>query len=636
MKSTVTLCFVLIMAFGHSFGQSPRLVLSEEFTGETCGPCATNNPGYNALMETYPGQVISLKYQNNIPSAGPNFYAYNTADISARTTFYANTYSPHAFIDGNVWQGNAGAVTAANFNSRIAVTSPFEISASHTFSAAYDSIFAHIVIRATGAVSLPNLKARVAISERNVYGYTSPNGESDYAHVMRKLLPTAAGTAMPASMAIGDSVVLDVQWKIVVPTNPSIGTPLWPMLEVIAWVQNDTNKEIMQAGHSPAVIAIDPAVVSMSGVTAVSCLDSISPNVTITNHEITPVTSLDMEYSLDGLTPSVYTWTGTLNQNATAVVAIPPIAMAAGPHSLKVNITNVNGAPDMINTNNLVSRPAGRPTTPASTFSENFVATVFPPANWINENPGGTSTTGWKRSGQGVVTAGSAKMDFYNTPSTASVRTNTLYPLAPLDLTTATGPFLTFSVAHQRYSASFTDRLDVVVSTDCGLTWTAAYSKSGAALATVTAYNTSAFTPTSTQWRTDTVNLSAYIGQSSVLVAFKAISGYGNNAYVDNINLSLSPVGIQEHKNMNFGFQVSPNPVKANNGTVLISLKKNADVRIDILDILGHVVGQTSEMTMTKGESNHALNLQGLSNGLYLVRVQVDGEQLTQRVILQN
>src|SRR5262245_17569061 len=99
MKSTVTLCFVLFMAFGLSYGHSQRLVLSEAFTCETCGPCAANNLGYNAIMETYPGQVISLKYQNNIPSSGPNFYAYNTADISARTTFYANTYSPHAFID---------------------------------------------------------------------------------------------------------------------------------------------------------------------------------------------------------------------------------------------------------------------------------------------------------------------------------------------------------------------------------------------------------------------------------------------------------------------------------------------------------------------------------------------------------
>ena len=86
---------------------------------------------------------------------------------------------------------------------------------------------------------------------------------------------------------------------------------------------------------------------------------------------------------------------------------------------------------------------------------------------------------------------------------------------------------------------------------------------------------------------------------------------------------------------MNFGFQVSPNPVNASNGSVLLSLKKNADVRIEVLDILGHLVSQSSKMMMTKGESNHPLNLQGLSNGIYLVRVQVDGEQLTQRVILQ-
>jgi|GEM_PF-855988 len=636
MKSIFTICLVMFMTFGLSYGQSPRLVLSEEFTGETCGPCATNNPGYNSIMEGFAGQVISLKYQNNIPSSGPNFYTYNTGDISSRTSYYANSYSPHAFIDGNFWNGNAGAVTASQFTTRTAVTSPFEITATHSFSAAYDSIFAHIVIRATAASSIATLKARVAISERNVYGYTSPNGESDYAHVMRKLLPTAAGTSLPATMAVGDSMVFDVQWKILVSTNPAVSLPLWPMLEVIAWVQNDGNKEILQAGHSPAMIAIDPAMVSMSGVTTVSCLDSIAPSVTITNNEPTPATSIDFEYSLDGLTPMVYSWTGTLNQGATAIVSIPPIAMATGPHALNVKITNVNGTPDLISTNNMVAKPAGRPTAAVTTFTENFVSTTWPPVNWLNENPGGLTTTGWSRATAGVATTGSAKMNFYSTPASANVRNNTLYPLSPLDLSTVTGSlYLTFSVAHQRYSASYTDRLDVIVSTNCGATWTTAYTKSGANLATVAAFGTAAFTPSSTQWRTDAVDLAAYIGNPNVLIAFKGVSGYGNNAYVDNINLSTSPVGIQEHPNMNFGFDVLPNPVTADNGTILISLKKNANVRVEVLDIMGHLVSQASQVMLSKGEHSQPLNLQGLANGLYLVRLNVDGEQLTRRVVLQ-
>jgi len=77
------------------------MVLVEEFTGETCGPCASQNPAFNAILNAS-SSAISLKYQNNIPSTGPNFYTYNTTDVGNRTSFYANNYSPHVFMDGNV------------------------------------------------------------------------------------------------------------------------------------------------------------------------------------------------------------------------------------------------------------------------------------------------------------------------------------------------------------------------------------------------------------------------------------------------------------------------------------------------------------------------------------------------------
>ena len=72
MKKLYTLLTVLLIT-GMSFGQTARLVLLEEFTGETCGPCAAYNPGMNAILDANAATVISLKYQNNIPSTGPNF-----------------------------------------------------------------------------------------------------------------------------------------------------------------------------------------------------------------------------------------------------------------------------------------------------------------------------------------------------------------------------------------------------------------------------------------------------------------------------------------------------------------------------------------------------------------------------------
>ncbi|QQR95483.1 MAG: hypothetical protein IPJ93_01620 [Bacteroidota bacterium] len=283
MKKIFTILTAACLVVGIANAQSQRYVVVEEFTGETCGPCAANNPGFNTKLNAN-AFTIPIKYQNNIPSNGFNYYSYNTIDVANRTSFYANNYSPHAFLDGNVWDGNAGSFPVATLNSRVATTSPFTVDVTHSFSPTHDIIYTHTVIRATQAVTgLTSLKARIAITEKDLYGYTSPNGESHYSDVMRKMLPNGTGTILPATWAVGDSVVLDEQWTINVPTNiPTVFMPYWPMLRAVAFVQNDATKEIMQGGRSSAAAVVPLAAIT--NLTSVfTCTSSIAPSVTFKN-----------------------------------------------------------------------------------------------------------------------------------------------------------------------------------------------------------------------------------------------------------------------------------------------------------------------------------------------------------------
>jgi len=80
---------------------------------------------------------------------------------------------------------------------------------------------------------------------------------------MRKMLPNGTGTILPATWAVGDSVVLDEQWAINVPTNiPTVFMPYWPMLRAVAFVQNDATKEIMQGGRSSAAAVVPLAAIT--------------------------------------------------------------------------------------------------------------------------------------------------------------------------------------------------------------------------------------------------------------------------------------------------------------------------------------------------------------------------------------
>ena len=133
-------------------------------------------------------------------------------------------------------------------------------------------------------------------------------------------------------------------------------------------------------------------------------------------------------------------------------------------------------------------------------------------------------------------------------------------------------------VSYCQYSTE-NDNLKVEVSTNCGTTWSTKYSKSGATLSTHAA-STSQWTPAATtDWRHETVSLSSYAGMTSVLVRFKGTSNYGNNVYVDNINV-VGVTGIAENDLLN-GVNIYPNPI-ANAAYVDYNLTESNIVTIKI------------------------------------------------------
>ncbi len=117
-----------------------------------------------------------------------------------------------------------------------------------------------------------------------------------------------------------------------------------------------------------------------------------------------------------------------------------------------------------------------------------------------------------------------------------------------IDLSGYNAATLSFDYAYRNFSATFKDSLAVYASTNCGATWTriAFYEETGSQnFATGMPLGTE-FTPsTSSDWCGATgnpacpsLNLSAFVGQPSVKFRFDNLCGYGNNIYIDNINVT--------------------------------------------------------------------------------------------------
>lgn len=170
-------------------------------------------------------------------------------------------------------------------------------------------------------------------------------------------------------------------------------------------------------------------------------------------------------------------------------------------------------------------------------YVENFESGVFPPTASFLSNPdnGQTWTTRAVSGSDGNATTAMYVSNFsYNARGQEDI-----FRILTLDLNTGVNPLLTFDVAYREYSATYSDGLRVEISTDCGQTYTPAYLKTGANLTTGAAVTTNWAPTAAADWRNDSIDLTPYLG-NNVTIRFINICDYGQNLYVDNINVQVS------------------------------------------------------------------------------------------------
>lgn len=630
MKKNYSITVLALTLFaGSVFAQSQRTILAEEFTQASCGPCAAQNPTFNALLAGNTQKVIGLKYQTNWPGVDPMNTQTQTW-VGPRVTYYNVSGVPYATLDGTPQTGGSYSGAPANWNqtkidTRYAVTSPFTLTASHSFDANYSNVDITVDIACTQATT-GTFSLRVALVEKEIAFCQAPgtNGETEFYSVMRKMVPDATGTPLAGTWTVGQTQQLTFSTAL-----PSYIYDL-KKVGVVVFIQNNTTKEVFQAGISePLPVAIDASLKDCSLPSAnITCVSGFDPSVTITNEGTTAINSVDLSYSITGGSTLNYTAATSIAPGASATITLPNITIASFPSTFTCNVTSVNGGSDYVTGNNsyaltLYQVPANISIAPVT---QDFVPTTFPPVDWTRINGGGTAT--WSRSTVGASAAnGSTKMDYFNS---ADGDNDILYT-PKIDLSNLTNPVLTFKMAKASFTG-YIDQCDIIASSDCGSTWTTIWSKSDPLLSTAGALTT-AFTPTSgstTQWRNETASLSAFAGQTEVLIGFKAISGYGNNMYIDDINVQ-STTGIGENEASN---SISVFPT-ITTGDVYISMnnvKSNSNV-ISIYDAQGKLI--ETFVSTANANSQVYVNLAKYQNGIYMIHVECDSQVNIKKVVLE-
>ncbi|MCK5789084.1 MAG: PKD domain-containing protein, partial [Chlamydiia bacterium] len=246
--------------------------------------------------------------------------------------------------------------------------------------------------------------------------------------------------------------------------------------------------------------------------------------------------------------PTSWSWTFSPSSityvNSTNNTSQNPVVVFANSGQYSVSLTATNSLGSNTKTvNNYISVGGLEPP-----FMEDFETTSTTLADWSVTNPDNLTTWGLAATSGNGSSARSVTMQYYSN-NHAGQRDNLISPT--LNLSSFNSASLQYNHAYTRYSSTSTDSLIIYISNNCGSSWTrlASFGENGTGNFATAPDNTYAasgsFSPsTSSDWcgsaigaSCDSIDISAYAGSANVKIAFQGYDNYGNNLYIDNIQV---------------------------------------------------------------------------------------------------
>jgi len=213
----------------------PKKPCYEEFTSSTCAPCANFNAGFVPWCFTNEDDITLIKYQMSWPAPGDPYY---TEEGGVRRTFYGVNGVPNLFCNGSDVPTTMTAVQSS-FNAAVLQPGLMDIVASHHLNGTEMSVDVAVLPFA----DFTGMMLQVIVFEYITTGNVMTNGETEFEHVMMKMMPDANGT----TINLEDRVTFS--WS---DQEDLAGTNVeeWDDLGVIVFVQDPASKIIYQSVYS--------------------------------------------------------------------------------------------------------------------------------------------------------------------------------------------------------------------------------------------------------------------------------------------------------------------------------------------------------------------------------------------------
>ncbi|MCX7768792.1 MAG: M43 family zinc metalloprotease [Flavobacteriales bacterium] len=273
-------------------------------------------------------------------------------------------------------------------------------------------------------------------------------------------------------------------------------------------------------------------------------------------------------------------------------------------------------------------------TPPANTiYYEDFEDNPFISGEWLAE--GDPLGIGWQHANLNGPANSSACLQINNAGQPFPGDFWVTSP--PINISGMENPRLAFDVAYARNNSTDNDRLIVQLSKNCGQSWGILYAKGKDGLASVP-YHTSNFVPKPWEWRRESIKIPAsFLNSEKLFVRFLfKTSGWGNNIYIDNIQIekNASESQVEEFTN---SLRVWPNPARDKLFMEMHTPPDNHPYCIALYDLSGREVWRKHfvRSEQIQGTFTCEVALPPLHSGLYVLVVQSAAGRVLRPLILE-
>jgi hypothetical protein len=641
------LAVLAIASSSLAFSQVMQRPLVEHFTQASCGPCASQNPTMQATLTAFgTANAVRVAHQVSWPGVDPMNASF-PAGPDVRRNYYGVSGVPNVSLNG----GSPGApntiVTAATLASAAQMMTPYDITVVQSWQDANTVDVTVTIDNTTGSAISDADRVFITMVENEVdYQGVAPgsNGETVFHNVMRQMYddqgaPGATGGSTLGTIAANSTETISF-------TISSLPGYIADKAEITfaVYIQNNGSQQVYQAAKSeivpiPGIVLVEASAASTAG--AGYCDYSFTPGIEFTNNDSqTAITEVVAEYSIDGGTPVQETVTGiNLTQGQSVSIPFAATTLNSGTSVVSYNIVSANGG-----------QPWSSPlavSMPDEMYSKLNANAVPSPVAENMETGALEAGTGYSRdlstgifdvpagipSGNFGVLDGPtySYVDFGGFGNSDRAIRARLYSIAAGEemnfimhkVNLGATPAVTFSHAYRQY-ANEDDRLRVLVSTDCGVTWNEEFNMAGGALATLPAATAQYLSASPSDWRGNTVDLAAYANMDDVVIRFSVTSGFGNNMFIDDINIG-TPNSITEESQL--AVSVFPNPATDN---FTVKLDEASNVSVQVIDLQGKVVASQNVI----GQAETTVDVSTLASGIYTVLVSTENGVATKKVVV--